>query len=120
MSKKLTKPCPPNRAISEDRYPVFRFIEGDDVAEIDFMNHVERGKPFKEEARCSAMAISFCEDEKAVIQKRNDYKGFRDKKAVAGHITKESGVHTIHKGHINHWVNEGVNMMKVFLGEVKV
>ena len=120
MSKNHGKPCPPNHAISEDRYPVFRFIEGDIVAEIDFMNHVERGKQFKEAARCSAMALSFCENEEAVDQKRNDYKGFRDKKAVAGHITKESGVHTIYRGHINHWVHEGIDMMKVFLGEVKV
>lgn len=84
------------------------------------MNHIDRGLPFGKGSKCAAKALSFCEDEAAVEEKRNNHKRFRYKKAVAGHITKESGEHTIHRGHINHWVYENVDMMKVFLGEVKV
>ena len=120
MSIKQNKPCPPEDAVCEDRYPVYRFIEGEEIHEIDFMNHIERGLPFSKDSICAARALSFFDNEKSVEEKQNNHKRFRNMKVVAGHITKESGVHKIKRGHINHWVYENVDMLKVFLGEVKV
>ncbi|KGR90188.1 hypothetical protein CD30_13155 [Ureibacillus massiliensis 4400831 = CIP 108448 = CCUG 49529] len=110
--------CPPSNAISNDVEPVYRFIEDDSVQDLDFLNHVERGKSYPPAKTCEALALSFYTTIDAAKNASKRFKNLRNKKLVAGRITSECGIHNIKNNHLNLWVYKEIDMLKVFLEEV--
>ena len=107
--------CPPADVVSEDKEPVYRFIEGEEIAECDFLNHKEANKPYPDHLLCEALAISLFDDEAAAYKKQKRVKGLRGMKLVKGKVKRECGVHKIdHTHHMNLWLFKDVNMLKVF------
>ncbi|MFB5088334.1 hypothetical protein PGC35_14205 [Psychrobacillus sp. PGGUH221] len=110
--------CPPSNATSNDVEPVYRFIEDDSVQELDFLNHIERGKSYPPTKTCEALALSFYTTIDAAKNASKKFKNLRNKKIVAGRVTSECGIHNINNYHLNLWVYKEINMLNVFLGEV--
>lgn len=108
--------CPPIEAVSEDKEPVFRFIEGDEITEDDFLNHKEANKPYPDHKLCEALAISLFVEEEAAYKKQKRFpKSLKGKKLVEGRIKKECGTHiTDQTEHMNLWLFKDVDMLKVF------
>lgn len=107
--------CPPADVVSEDKEPVYRFIEGDEVAECDFLNHKEANKPYPDHLLCEALAISLFDDEEAAYKKQKRIKSLKSMKLVKGKLKRECGVHkTDHTRHMNLWLFKNVDMLKTF------
>lgn len=109
--------CPPSDATPNDVEPVFRFIENESVGEIDFLNHKERKKRYPSDKTCEALAISFFTTAQAAKRARSRFKNLKGKVFVEGKISPECGIHNIENNHLNLWLFQDVNMLKVFLGE---
>jgi len=108
--------CPPADAEENDVEPVYRFIENDTVEEVDFLNHIERNRPYPPHKTCEALALSFFTTLEAAKTAGKRIKGLRNKKYVAGLITSECGAHCTIKNHLNLWLYKDVDMLKIFLG----
>lgn len=107
--------CPPSDVVSENKEPVYRFIEGDEITECDFLNHKEAKKPYPDHLLCEALAISLFDDEEAAYKKQKRIKSLKAMKLVKGKLKRECGVYKIdHTHHMNLWLFENVNMLKVF------
>jgi hypothetical protein len=113
----LPQGCPPSGVVSKDIEPVYRFIENDFPQEIDFLNHIERNKPFPPNKTCEAFALSFFTSIEAAEKAKKKFKSLRNKKVIKGKITSQCGVYNIENEHLNLWLYEGVNMLKIFTGE---
>lgn len=108
--------CPPADVISEDIDPVFRFIEGEEIAECDFLNHKEAKKPYPDDKLCEALAISLFVDEEAAYKKQKRFrKSLGGKKLVQGKVKKECGTYKIDRTqHMNLWLFKDINMLEIF------
>lgn len=109
--------CPPADAKENNVEPVYRFIENDTVQEIDFLNHLERNKPYPPHKTCEALALSFFTTLEATKKASKKIKGLRNKKFVSGQITSECGTHHTVNNHLNLWLYKDVDILKIFLGE---
>lgn len=112
--------CPPANVVAEDKEPVFRFIVGDSLNEIDFLNHVERNISYPPANKCEALALSFMTEESAVKRMQKRFAKFRKMNVAKGRITKDCGVHNIQKHHLNLWLFKDVEMMSIFIEGDKV
>ncbi|WP_045522767.1 hypothetical protein [Neobacillus niacini] len=113
----MPESCPPSNAAPNNVEPVYRFIENETVGEIDFLNHKERKKRYPSEKTCEALAISFFTTTRAAQRAGRNFKNLKGKIFAEGKITSECGIHNIENGHLNLWLFQGVDMLKVFLGE---
>lgn len=109
--------CPPRDATANDLEPAYRIIENETVGEIDFKNHIERNLFYRKGQECVAIALSFYTTEEAAKDLRDNVKRFKNKLIAKGKITSDCGIHSIQHHHINLWVYEDIDMLKVFLGE---
>ncbi|WP_337133840.1 hypothetical protein [Priestia megaterium] len=110
----MPEQCPPADAIEQDVSPVYRFIEKETVGEIDFLNHKERKRPYPPSKTCEALAISFFTSTKAAMEMPKKYKSFKNKTLLPGRITSECGIHKTEREHLNLWLYENVDMVKIF------
>jgi len=113
----MPESCPPSNAASNDIESVYRFIENDTIDEIDFLNHKEREKKYPSDKTCEALAISFFTSTQAAKKARKKFKNLKGKSFVEGKITSDCGIHNIHNEHLNLWLYQNVNMLKVFSGK---
>lgn len=113
----MPQQCPPDTASSNNVKPVYRFIEGDVVQEIDFLNHIERNKGYPSGRECEAFALSFFTTLDAAENAAKKFKNLRNKKFVAGKIISECGIHNTRNNHLNLWLYKDIDMLRVFLGE---
>ena len=107
--------CPPVDVIAGDKEPVFRFIVGDSLDEVDFLNHLERNITYPPAKKCEALALSFMTEESAVKRMQQKFTKFRKMNVAKGRITKECGVHNIQRQHLNLWLFKDVEMMNIFI-----
>lgn len=114
-SEDMPPQCPPVDVIAGDKEPVFRFITGDSLNEIDFLNHAERNISYPPSKKCEALALSFMTEESAVKLMQQKFNKFRKMNVAKGRITKECGVHKIQRHHLNLWLFKGVEMMNIFI-----
>ncbi|MED3980875.1 hypothetical protein [Priestia megaterium] len=108
--------CPPVGAIPGNVSPVYRFIENEKLEEIDFQNHIERKRPYPPNKTCEALAISFFTSTQSARNMSKKFKTFRNKTLLAGKITTECGRHQTQHQHLNLWLYENVDMVKIFQG----
>ncbi|MGG2061649.1 hypothetical protein [Priestia megaterium] len=113
----MPEQCPPSDAKENNVGEVYRFIENDDIEEIDFLNHKERNKSYPPHKTCEALALSFFTTLEATKRAGKRIKGLRNKKFVVGQITSECGRHHTINNHLNLWLYKDVDMLKIFLGE---
>lgn len=108
--------CPPVDAKENDVKPVYRFIENDSLQEIDFLNHLERNRPYPSHKTCEALALSFFTTLEAAEIASKRIKSLRNKKYVSGQITTKCGTHHTINNHLNLWLYKNIDMPKIFLG----
>lgn len=113
----MPEKCPPADAVSNDIEPVFRYLDGQTLQPIDFQNHIERNLFYRPDQKCEAIALSFYTTEEAARGLAKKVKKFKNKLISKGKITAQCGIHNIKNEHVNLWVRNNVDMMKVFTGE---
>lgn len=112
----LPPQCPPSDATPGDIMPVYRFLEGEDLNEVDFLNHKEKKSMYPSDMECEALALSFYTSIEAADNLAKRVKKFRKKKLLSGRITSACGIHKTENEHLNLWIYRDIDMMNVFLG----
>ncbi|MNC06513.1 hypothetical protein D3C75_540260 [compost metagenome] len=112
----LPPQCPPSDAASGDVGPVYRYIEGENLDEVDFLNHKEKNLYYSRDMECEALALSFYTTIEAANDLAKRVKKFRKKKVISGRITSTCGIHKTTNDHLNLWIYRDIDMMEVFLG----
>ncbi|CCG50184.1 MULTISPECIES: hypothetical protein [Bacillus] len=117
--KNFPPQCPPSDAIQQDVEPVFRLTKSETLQEADFLNHRESKKRYPSDLECEALAISFFTKREAAERLRRKHKHFRNKVINKGKITEECGIHNIRGSHLNLWLFQDVDMLKMFAGDIE-